>query len=419
VDVQRPRRQKALRRALAIAITGAVVALAILFVSRLEPRQLSVERAVVWTGKVEKSPFVVRVRGSGTLRPESIRWLTSESSGRVEEVLAKPGIAVELTTEVVRLENLDLRLLAVQAAREVQAAEALVLAHERQSQKDGLDLGAELVQLRAALSDARRRAATYAELEGAIVSRLEGEEMGQRVSELEQREVLAVKRLTLLEEIAPRQLLGLERQAREVKRVQQVREQLVERLTVRAGARGILQDVLVELGQWVVPGTPVAKVIVDQKLQAELRIPADQAGRISVGQAARVRTGFGHPMESNIAGRVRRVAPAAHEGTVAVEIALEGELPDNARPDQSVVGSIETERTDVTVHVARPVGLSLGDTCMLFRVDPTTQIATRVQVRTGRISVDAVEVLSGLEPGDEIILSDMSRYVQSQAVRLE
>ena len=152
-----------------MASVGAGLTLAALFISRLEPRPPGVERAAVWTGRVEKSPFVVRVRGSGTLRPESIRWLTSESSGRVEEVMAQPGISVELTTEVVRLENLDLRLLAVQAAREAQASEALVLAHQRQSQKDELDLGAELVQLRSALSDARRRAEAYAELEGTIV----------------------------------------------------------------------------------------------------------------------------------------------------------------------------------------------------------------------------------------------------------
>jgi len=163
----------------------------------------------------------------------------------------------------------------------------------------------------------------------------------------------------------------------------------------------------------------VAKVIVDQTLQAELRIPAEQAGQLSVGQPAQIRTGFGHANESTITGRVRRVAPAAHEGTVAVEVALDGKLPDNARPDQNVDGSIEIEHTDVTLHVARPIGLAVGDTSSLFRVDPTTQVATRVEVRTGRVSVDTVEVLSGLEAGDEVILSDMSRYAEARAVRLE
>ncbi len=400
-------------------LAGATLAAVLFSVGGLQPRAPGIERSSVLSARVEQGPFVVRVRGAGTLRPESIRWLTAESAGRVEEVLVKAGASVSPTTPVLRLENLDLRLLAVQSEREAQAAEALVLAQQRQSKQAELELAAELVGLRASHREARRRAEAYAEMEGSIVSRLDGQAITERVLELEQRESLAQKRLGLLLDMAPRELSSLKEQVRELGRIREVREQLVEHLVVRAAAYGILQDVLVELGQWVVPGAQVAKVIVSRKLQAELRIPAEQAGHISLGQAAQIRTGFGDASESTLTGQVRRIAPAASEGTVDVEVALDGDLPDSVRPDQNIDGVIETERSARTLYVARPVGLPIGDSFSLFRIEEKTQLATRVRVRTGRISVDSIEVLSGLRAGDEVIVSDMSRYAEQAVLRLE
>jgi len=419
VPLPRARRRELARRRYAWLLAGAVaVAAAAWFVLRLEPRLERLQRSAIWTGTVERSPFVLRVRGPGTLRPESIRWLTAESSGRVEEVLIKPGAVVEPLTPVVRLENLDLELQAVQAQREVHDAHARALALERQTERERLDLAAELASLNAAGGDAERRAQAYADGVG-TVSRLDSDQALGKAEELRQRRALAEQRARLLEQLAPRELETLRQQSGELVRVREVRRQLVDRLLVRAAASGVLQDVLVELGQWVVPGTAVAKVIVDRQLEAELRVPAEQAGAIAVGQPASISTGFGEARSSSIAGHVRRVAPAASQGSVLVEIALEGALPENARPDQNVDGSIETEHTDTTLHVARPVGLATGDTSSLFRLDPNTHVATRVAVRTGRISVDRIEVLSGLQAGDEVILSDMSRYASAKAVRVE
>ena len=422
MDVPLPqarRRNRARRRYGWAAAAVLAVSVGSWFVARLEPQLETVERSAVWTGRLEHGPFVVRVRGAGTLKPESIRWLTAESSGRVEEVLIQPGAVVEPLTPVVRLENLDLELQAVQAQREVQGAHAQLLALERQTRRDRLDLAAERESLHAASNDAQRRAAAFADGQGEIVSRLDSEQALERAQELRRRQALAGQRASLLEELAPRELETLRQQTLDLTRVRDVRRQLVTRLLVRAAASGILQDVLVELGQWVVPGTPVAKVIVDRQLEAELRVPAEQAGSIAVGQAASISTGFGEGHASSITGHVRRVAPAASQGSVLVEIALEGPLPENARPDQNVDGTIETEHTGPTLHLARPVGLGAGNTSSLFRLDPKTNIATRVEVRTGRVSVDRVEVLSGLAAGDEVILSDTSRYANARALRLE
>ncbi|HEU4583557.1 MAG TPA: HlyD family efflux transporter periplasmic adaptor subunit [Polyangiaceae bacterium] len=422
MDIPLPRtrrRQLARRRSAAAALGALTLGAAAWFAARLGPQLERVPRAATWTGKVEHGSFVVQVRGSGTLRPESIRWLTAESSGRVEEVLLQPGAAVEPLTPVVRLENLDLELQAVQAQRELQGARAQALALERQTRRDRLELAAEIESLRGAADDAARRARAYAEGGAAIIAQLDVQQTLDKAAELQRRRQIAEQRVNLLEQLAPRELDTLRQQTGELTRMRDVRRQLVERLLVRASATGILQDVLVELGQWVVPGTPVAKVIIDRQLEAELRIPAEQAGAIAVGQAASIRTGFGEAGNASIAGRVRRIAPAASQGSVLVEVALEGPLPENARPDQNVDGSIETEHSQPTLHLARPVSLAPGPVSRLFRLDPATHVAERVEVRTGRVSMDRVEVLSGLAAGDEVILSDMSRYAGEAAVRIE
>lgn len=418
MDVPRPLRRR-WRRALGGCACAVALALGAGVVRRIEPTLPSVRRSDVWTARVERGPFVVRVRGSGKLEPEAVRWLTTESSGRVEAVLLTPGMDVEPSTAIVRLENLELRLQAAQASREVRAAEAELLAQEHSRGEQQLERAAELVELRTQLAEAQRRAQVDAVLSGSVVSQLDGEQSQRRLLELRERESLAAQRLTLLRGFAPRQRLVLEAQLGEGRRVLAVREQMIDRLLVRASAEGILQDVLVELGQWIVPGTAVAKVIVDRRLQAELLVPAEQAGALRIGQSAAIHTGYGHARESTLSGQVRRVAPAARAGSVAVEIALDGELPAGVRPDQNVDGSIETERSAVTLHMPRPVGLGMGDSSSLFRVDAQGASATRTEVRTGRVSVDRVEVLSGLAEGDEVILSDMTRHATQRVVSLD
>lgn len=420
MDVPRPRRRSARARALLVFLIGvAAVGVASAF-DAIATRQRVVERSALLTGVVERSPFIVRVNASGVLVPEAIRWLTAESSGRVEAVFLQPGAEVTPETEVVRIENLDLRLLAVQAARELWAAEAEIVAHDRRSQEEALALVAERAEINALLQDTRRRIAVHEVEPGLLSPRLELDGLGDRADALAERATAAERRLTLLQALAPRQRRALEQQATELSEARRVRQELVERLVVRATVDGVLQDVLVELGEWVVPGTPLAKVMVNQRLKAELRVPAEHAARLGVGQVARVRTRFGEAQGASATGVVRRVAPAAHAGTVEVEVGFEpGALPVGARPDQNVDGSIEIERVDDALHVARPLVLAAGARVELFRLDPQARIATRVAVRLGRISLDRVEVLSGLEPGDVIVLSDMSRHVHEVVLRLD
>lgn len=416
MDVPRRRRQRPTWAMLLVATLVLVAAVGGGIALRGPPRPPSVRRAELVLGSVRRGPFVVEVHGTGTLRPEAVRWLTAESSGRVAAVSLKAGAEVEPATLVVQLDNLDLRVQTDHAQRDVQEAHARALSLERQAHSDELGILAELATIEAALSDARRGATAYAEGGADIVAHNEGKRSQERVVELERRQGLAERQLSLIREMLPRELAALKQQLEPLARVQRVREEMLERLEVRAGSKGQLQEVLVELGQWVVPGTPVAKVMLTRQLHAVLRVPADRAGRVRVGQRAEVRTSLGTESQS-IAGTVRRVAPAAHQGTVDVEVALDEQLPRNARPDQTVDGTIEIQHVESALQLPRPVGSPESGDVELWVVD--AGLARRVPVRLGHTSVDMLEVIAGLEATQTVVLSDMSRYAAHDVLQLE
>jgi HlyD family secretion protein len=398
----------------ALIVTGLGIA-----ASRLEQRLPAVPRTQLWTGSVIRGDFATRVQGTGVLRPEAVRWITAESPGRVEAVLVKPGLHVTPDSILVRLENLDLQLQADEALRDVQGAEAQTLALEHQQAQEALRLEQEISVLSNDLADATRRASAYQEVASLIVSRNESEQERDRAKALGEQVGLARGKLSLLRRLGPRQLRVAQAQSAQLDRVRSVRQEMLERLVVRAPIAGSVQEMLVEPGQWVVPGAPVAKLRVSERLEALLRIPADEVGAVQTGQRVLVRVGFGRGAESGITGKVRRIAPAAQQSTVDVEVALEGVLPESARADQTIDGSIETRLIPSALSLPRPVGLPLGDTARLFRVDPVTSTASRVTVTLGFVSTDAIQILSGLNEGEEIILSDMSRYAELDAVRLD
>ena len=412
MDVARRRPKRWLRSAILAGIAVGVAALGLTVIARAGARRESVRRSEVWTGRVERGAFVIRVRGAGTLVPEEVRWLTAETSGRVEGILLKPGAQVAADAPILRLENLDVRLLAVQADREATSARAEILALERSLGEDQLARESDAAQLRTLSGDAQRTAEADAK-SSEVVPPLEMNRAVEQAKDLELRAALADKRRDLVGRAGPAQLAILKTQLAGYVEIARVRHEIVDHLTVVAGASGTLEDVFVELGQWVVPGTNVARVIISDRLKAELKIPEEQAGGVVVGQPATIDTRSG-----TVTGHVRRVASAASQGTVVVEIALDGDVPRGARPGQSVDGVVEIERVADTLHVSRPMNAQPNATLSLFRID-ATGLASRVSVRTGRASVDAVEVLSGLAAGDEVLLSDTSRYANVDALELE
>jgi multidrug efflux pump subunit AcrA (membrane-fusion protein) len=183
---------------------------------------------------------------------------------------------------------------------------------------------------------------------------------------------------------------------------------------VRAGISGVLVDLPLQVGQHVLPGTMLAKVVEPDHLMATLKIAETQARDVQIGESASIDTHNGV-----IAGSVMRVDPAVQNGTVTVDVKLTGELPKGARPDLSVDGTIDLERLENVLYVGRPALGQENSTISLFKLAPDGKAAMRVPVKVGRASVNSIQVLEGLREGDTVILSDMSRWDNTDRIRLE
>jgi multidrug efflux pump subunit AcrA (membrane-fusion protein) len=118
-------------------------------------------------------------------------------------------------------------------------------------------------------------------------------------------------------------------------------------------------------------------------------------------------------------GHVTRMDPSVVNGTVTVDVSFDEPLPDGARADLSVDGTIELEKLKDVLYVGRPVHGQADSTISLFKITPDGSEANRVNVKLGRSSVTTIEVLSGLEVGDKVILSDMSQWDNVDRIRLK
>ena len=409
-------RKKRIRMAI---LSGAVIAgiAAISFgLSRLEPAAPSVNRATVWMDAVKRGEMIRQVRGPGTLEvvPEAIRWVAARTRGRVEKRVLLPGVAVSPDTVILELSNPELEQELRDAGYQLAAQEA--------------ELADLRVTVESQLLSQRATAATVAseyhqaKLQADADERLYAEHLigdlilkrsKVRAEELATRNALEQQRLEIATASVEAQLKAKRATVEQFRALYALRKSQKDALTVRAGIEGVLQEVPVEVGQEVTPGTNLARVAQPDKLKAELRIAETQAKDIEVGQKARIDTRNGV-----IEGKVTRIDPAVREGTVTVDVALLGPLPKGARPDLSVDGTIELERLTDVLYVGRPAYGQAESTIGLFKLLDDGETAVRTQVRLGRSSVNTIEVIEGLEEGDQVILSDTSAWDAYDRIRL-
>jgi multidrug resistance efflux pump len=414
VDIPRQPRPK-IRRSLLIGAGVVAVVLVTLALSRLEPAAPSVDRATLWTDTVQRGPMVRQVRGTGTLTPERTRWISAVTAGRVEAILVQPGANVDSATVLLVLSNPEVQLQLLEAQRQLAAAEATLVELQSSLETQRLNQEAAVASARANFQEAARTASTSEQLvERGLIARNEASTAKDRAEELRTRLRVEEQRLEVMARSAEAQLAVQRSQLERLRSIEAFQRRQIDALEVRAGASGVVQEVPLQVGQWANPGATLARVVEPGRLKAVLRIPETQARDVTVGQAAAIDT------RNGIAeGRVVRIDPAVQNGTVTVDVALDGELPRGARPDLSVDGTIEIERLDHVLHVGRPAYGQPESTVGLFRVAPDGRSAERVRVRLGRGSVNAVEVAEGLNAGDVVILSDMSAWDSAERVRLK
>ena len=395
---------------------GIVVAVVItLLLTLMKPAAPSVQRNAVLIGAVERGPMVRAVRGPGTLVPEQMRYVSALTAGRVEQVHVEPGETVEAGTILLQLSNPDVELEALQAQQQWTAAKAGLVDLRRSLGTQTLAREASLAQARADWLKANRTAESDSAFYlRELISRNEALQSREQAEAARIQLSTEEKRYGLLQQTVGEQLEVQQEQVDRLRSIYEYQRRRVESMKVTAGADGVLQDLSLEPGQWVQSGTTLARVAQPGRLKAELRIPQTQAREVQPGQLATIDT-----RSDLIQGRVKRVDPNVQNGAVLVEVALTGELPRGARPDLSVDGTIEIERLADVLHVGRPAYGQSHSTVGLFKLTEGGNAAVRVPVRLGASSVNEIEIIEGLEEGDEVILSDMSRWDDTERVRLK
>jgi HlyD family secretion protein len=415
VDIPRTPPKRGRKQLLYGAIALVAIVLATLGLHGLKPAAPRVDRASVWIDSVQRGPLVIEVRGPGTLVPERIRWISAVTAGRVDKRLAEAGEEVMPETVLLELTNPDVQLEALESERQLTAARADQVNLRANLESQRLNQEGTVAAARAAYLDAKRNADATASLAAKeLISTMDASRAKDRVEELATRFKVEEERLRVMEEAADSQLALQQAQVDRLRAVTEFQRSRVRSMVVKAGAKGTLQELPLEVGQWAQSGATLARIVEPGRLKAVLRIPETQAKDVALGQPAAIDTRNGI-----VRGRVSRIDPAVQNGTVTVDVRLEGDLPRGARPDLSVDGTIQVERLNNVLHVGRPAYGQPNSTVGLFKLVDGSSAAVRTSVRLGRTSVNTVEILGGLQPGDKIIISDMSRWDGFDRVRVE
>ena len=419
MDIARPSfaRQKRRRQIIYIGVGIVLLVLVTMGLSRLKPAAPTVERSTVWIDTVKRGSVLRQVRGLGTLVPieGSIQFLPAITEGRVEKILELPGAQVKPDTILLELSNPQLSQEAMDAQLKLKASEAdyknleVALASQVLAQKSVA------ASAQSDYSQAKRQADVDTQLAKlGVISELSQKVSSEKAAELGTRNEIEQQRLENTNEVLKAQLQAKAAEVEEFRALAQLKQSQVDNLRVRAGINGVLQEQTLKVGQYVTPGTVLAQVVQPQRLKAELKIAETQAKDIQMGQPASVDTHNGV-----ISGHVVRIDPSVVNGTVTVDVALDGALPQGARPDLSVDGTIDLEKMENVLYVGRPAFGQEQSTVGMFKLEPDGSTAVRAQVKLGRSSVNTVEILQGLKEGDQVVLSDMSRWDNFDRIRLE
>jgi HlyD family secretion protein len=417
MDIQRPSnaRAKKIKRIVYATVAVVVIAGITLGLSRLKPAAPSVDASTIWPDTVKRGPMVREVHGLGTLVPEDIHWIPAQTVAKVDRIVIRPGHIVHPDTIILEMSNPELQRDVLDAEYALRAAEANLASLKVQVDSDLMNQRSAEATVRSDYEQAHLEHDVDEKLfkEG-IYSQYTRDLAKVKEEQLAIRLKLETERTALAMETAKSRLAALQAQVEQQKVLYQLRKNQQDALHVRAGINGVLQLVPVEEGQNVAIGTNLARVADPNKLKAEIKIAETQAKDIREMQKATVdtRNGIVH-------GHVTRMDPSVVNGTVTVDVSFDEPLPDGARADLSVDGTIELEKLKDVLYVGRPVHGQPDSTISLFKISPDGSEANRVNVKLGRSSVTTIEVVSGLQVGDKVILSDMSQWDNVDRIRLK
>ena len=406
--------KKRKRRILIISASALGLVLATFALSQLKPAAPSVERSSVWIDTVKRGPMVRQVRGLGTLVPEDMRWLPANTEGSVEKILIWPGTKVEPGDVILELTSPELEQSAHEAESKAKAAEAELATMRATLQRELLDQESKTTAAHSAYEQAKMERQTNDQLaKNGLVAELVYKTSKIKEEECQKGDEIEQKRLTFSRDSIEPQLTSKQAAVDQANQLAKLKLDQVEALHVRAGMSGVLQQLPVQIGQRVKVGDNLARVADPSKLKGQVKIAETQAKDIQPKQQATIDTRNGV-----VKGHVTRVDPAVEQGTVTVDIAFDEALPKGARPDLSVDGTIELERLENVVYVGRPAFGQENNTVGMFKLVAGSNEAVRTPVKLGKSSVNTIEIMSGLNPGDQVILSDTSAWDSHERIRL-
>ena len=419
MDISRPDlKAKKRKRQVVIGAIGVVVLAAVTFlVMRLKPAAPSQDRSAVWTDTVKRGPMIRQVRGLGTLVPreDAIRQIPAQTEATVVRILTLPGSIVKPDTILLELADPQSTQQALDAELSLKSARADLRNVQVKVQSDLMAQKSAAATVNADYNQAQRQAKTDKSLYSlGVISGLAYNSSQGKADELTTRNKLEEQTVDINEKAIESQLAVQQAKVDQAQAIYDLKKQQLDALRVRAGIAGELTSMPLAVGQHVTLGTMLAEVEQPNQFKAQLKIAETQARDIQLGQPASIDT------HNGVAdGIVTRIDPAVVNGTVTVDVKLVGKVPDGARKDLSVDGTIDLERLKDVLYVGRPAFGNEESTITLFRLDQDGKGAVRVPVKVGRASVNAIQVLQGLHEGDTVILSDMSRYDTTDRIRLD
>lgn len=417
MDIVRPeiKHKKKMRRIAYIVAAVVLIPLMTYALSRLKPAAPTVDGGTVWTGTVKRGPMLRDVRGLGTLVPETIRLIPAVTDGQVQTRYLLPGTPVKANTVIFDLVNPQLQQETLDAEYQLKGAQAAYEQTKAQLQNQLMDKRTQAANISSQYRTQEMVRQTKEQLgANGLAPMLDVKTAQVQAEELAKENDLAQKEVETFNNSIASQLAVQEATVNQKRAMWELKKSQMDQLHIRPGIDGMLQELDVEVGQKVTMGTVLARVAQPTHLKAQLKIAETQAKDILIGQKATVDTHNGI-----IPGHVTRIDPAVVNGTVTVDVGLDGPLPTGARPDLSVEGTVEIERLADVLFVERPVHGEANSTVGIFKVVDDGKEATRVQVQLGRTSVNTVEIVKGLEIGDKVILSDMSAWDNYDRVQLK
>jgi len=416
VDIARPelKRRRRLLRIIYSAAGLVIAALVTLGLSRLKAAAPTVDKTTVWTDTVRRGPMLREVRGLGTLVPETVRVIPAATDGRVEQRLLLPGTPVNANTVILELSNSELQQSVLDAGFQLKGAEAEYNNLKAQLDNQLMEQRSKAAGVRSEFHQAQLQHEADDQLyKFGIAAEIVWKTSQVKAEELGKQNEIAEKQVETFAQSMEAQLAVQQAKIDGQRALYELKQHQLDQLHVRPGIDGVLQELDVEVGQQVAPGTILARVAQPSHLKAELKIVETQAKDVAIGQKATIDTHNGA-----VLGHVTRIDPSVQNGTVTVDASIDGTPPPGSRPDLSVEGTIEIERLADVLSTGRPVHGDTDSTVGLFKVMDDGSEAVRVQVKLGRTSVNSVEILQGLSAGDQVILSDMSAWDNFDRVRL-